>query len=139
MESTMTTSKTEAMSVHSGGDVVLARQKVRSWAAQVGFNLVDQTKLITAASELARNLVDYGGGGEIRLEQVTNGIRRGLRITFQDHGPGIPDVELAMRDGYTTGQGLGLGLGGAKRLVNDFEIDSRPGVGTRVVITRWRI
>jgi serine/threonine-protein kinase RsbT len=135
----MTTSKTEAMSVHSGGDVVLARQKVRSWAAQVGFNLVDQTKLITAASELARNLVDYGGGGEMLLEQVTNGIRRGLRITFQDHGPGIPDVELAMRDGYTTGQGLGLGLGGAKRLVNDFEIDSRPGVGTRVVITRWRI
>jgi serine/threonine-protein kinase RsbT len=139
MESTMTTSKTEAMSVHSGGDVVLARQKVRSWAAQVGFNLVDQTKLITAASELARNLVDYGGGGEMLLEQVTNGIRRGLRITFQDHGPGIPDVELAMRDGYTTGQGLGLGLGGAKRLVNEFEIDSRPGVGTRVVITRWRI
>lgn len=135
----MATSKTENMSVRSGGDVVLARQRVRSWAAQVGFTLVDQTKIVTAASELARNLVDYGGGGEMVLEQVTNGARQGLRITFQDHGPGIPDIELAMRDGYTTGQGLGMGLGGAKRLVNEFELDSRPGEGTRVVITRWRI
>ncbi len=134
-----TTSKTEVMPVNSGSDVVLARQRVRSWTAQVGFNLVDQTKMVTAASELARNMVDYGGGGEMTLEEVTNGIRRGLRVTFEDHGPGIPNIELAMRDGYTTGDGLGMGLGGAKRLVNDFEIHSRPGEGTRIVITRWRL
>ncbi len=127
------------MPVHSGSDVVLARQRVRSRSAELGFNLVDQTKMVTAASELARNMVDYGGGGEMTLEEVTNGIRRGLRVTFEDHGPGIPNIELAMRDGYTTGDGLGMGLGGAKRLVNDFEIDSRPGEGTRIVITRWRL
>ncbi|HET8668632.1 MAG TPA: anti-sigma regulatory factor [Terriglobales bacterium] len=127
------------MPVRSGGDVVLARQRVRSWAADIGFNLVDQTKLVTAASELARNMLDYGGGGEVKLEEVANGVRRGLRVTFEDQGPGIPDVEVALRDGYTTGEGLGMGLGGAKRLVNEFEIDSRVGQGTRVVITRWRI
>jgi serine/threonine-protein kinase RsbT len=134
-----TTSRIEVMPVRSGGDVVLARQRVRSWAADIGFNLVDQTKLVTAASELARNMVDYGGGGEVKLEEVANGVRRGLRVTFEDQGPGIPDVEVALRDGYTTGEGLGMGLGGAKRLVNEFEIDSRVGQGTRVVITRWRI
>ncbi len=134
-----TTSKTEVMPVRSGSDVVLARQRVRVRAAELGFNLVDQTKIVTAASELARNMVDYGGGGEVTLEEVTNGVRRGLRVIFEDHGPGIPDVELAMRDGYTTGDGLGMGLGGAKRLVNDFDIDSRPGEGTRIVITRWQI
>ncbi len=134
-----TASKTEVVPVRAGADVVLARQRVRSWAAQIGFNLVDQTKIVTAASELARNMVDYGGGGEVTLEEVTNGMRRGLRVTFEDHGPGIPDIELALRDGYTTGEGLGMGLGGAKRLVNDFEIDSRVGEGTRVVIVRWRL
>lgn len=134
-----TTSKTEVMPVRSGGDVVLARQRVRSWASDIGFNLVDQTKLVTAASELARNMVDYGGGGEMTLEEVNNGVRRGLRVVFEDHGPGIPDVELALRDGYTTGEGLGMGLGGAKRLVNQFEIASRLGEGTRITITRWRL
>lgn len=134
-----TTSKTEVMPVHSGSDVVLARQRVRSRAAELGFNLVDQTKMVTAVSELARNMVDYGGGGEMTVEEVTNGIRRGLRVKFEDHGPGIPDIGLALRDGYTTGEGLGMGLGGAKRLVNEFEIDSRVGEGTRVVITRWRV
>lgn len=103
----------------------------------LGFGLVDQTKMVTAASELARNAVVYGGGGEVSLEQVGNGSRRGLRLVFEDRGPGIPDVELALRDGYTTGGGLGLGLGGARRLANDFEIDSAPGRGTRVAITRW--
>jgi serine/threonine-protein kinase RsbT len=99
---------------------------------------VDQTKVVTAASELARNTVDYGGGGEMQIEALENRGRRGLRLIFVDEGPGIPDVELALRDGYTTGAGLGLGLGGAKRLVNEFEIESHAGAGTRVSITRWR-
>jgi serine/threonine-protein kinase RsbT len=99
---------------------------------------VDQTKVVTAASELARNTVDYGGGGEMQLEALENRGRRGLRLTFVDQGPGIPDIALALRDGYTTGAGLGLGLGGAKRLVNEFEIESHAGAGTRVSITRWR-
>jgi len=102
------------------------------------FALVDQTKIVTAASELARNTVDYGGGGTVRLELMNDGIRRGLRVTFEDQGPGIPNIEKAMQDHYTTGKGLGLGLGGAKRLVNEFEITSRVGEGTRVVITRWK-
>ena len=98
---------------------------------------MDQTKLVTAASELARNALIYGGGGEARIETLTSGARRGLRVTFTDKGPGIPDIAEAMRDGYTTGVGLGLGLGGAKRLVNEFEIDSVVGRGTRIAITRW--
>jgi serine/threonine-protein kinase RsbT len=102
------------------------------------FSLVDQTKLVTAASELARNTLDYGGGGNVHVEQVVEGSRKGVRLTFKDQGPGIPDIELAMRDGYTSGGGLGLGLGGAKRLVNDFHIDSAPGKGTTIIITRWR-
>jgi serine/threonine-protein kinase RsbT len=117
---------------------VTVRQHVRVCATKLGFSLVDQTKLVTAASELARNTLSYGGGGTASIESITNGIRRGLRITFEDHGPGIPDVELAMKDGYTTGGGLGLGLSGAKRLSNDFEIYSRPGEGTRVSIARWK-
>jgi serine/threonine-protein kinase RsbT len=104
----------------------------------VGFGLVDQTKLVTAASELARNTVIYGGGGTVLLEALNDSNRRGLRLTFVDHGPGIPDIERAMKDGYTTGAGLGLGLGGAKRLVNDFDITSGPGEGTRVCIARWK-
>jgi serine/threonine-protein kinase RsbT len=133
------TSKTEVLPVRSSADVVQVRQLVRSWAAEAGFGLVDQTKMVTAVSEIARNTVTYGGGGTAKLEVLNDGARRGLRVTFEDQGPGIPDVELAMRDGYTTSDGLGLGLGGAKRLVNEFEISSKPGEGTRVVITRWRI
>ena len=114
------------------------RQVVREWAVGVGFSLVDQTKVVTAASELARNVIVYGGGGTLSLEALNDGSRRGLRLAFEDQGPGIADIETALRDGYTTGAGLGLGLGGAKRLSNEFEIHSRPGEGTRVVITRWR-
>jgi len=119
-------------------DIVGVRQVVREWAISMGFSLVDQTKIVTAASELARNAVVYGGGGTLALEALNDGDRRGLRLAFEDQGPGIPDVEAALRDGFTTGGGLGLGLGGAKRLCNQFEIASRPGEGTRVVITRWR-
>ena len=118
-------------------DVVAVRRRVRELAAKLGFSLVDQTKLITAASELARNTMIYGGGGSMQAEAL-NGPRTGLRLTFQDHGPGIPDIGLALRDGFTTGSGLGLGLGGAKRLVNDFQISSRVGEGTTVTITRWK-
>jgi serine/threonine-protein kinase RsbT len=119
-------------------DVVRARQFVREQAIKLGFNLVDQTKLVTATSELARNTVVHGGGGVMQLETLINGSRQGLRLTFEDRGPGIPDIDLALKDGYTTGGGLGLGLGGAKRLVNEFEICSRPGEVTRVSITKWK-
>jgi serine/threonine-protein kinase RsbT len=119
-------------------DVVAVRQVVREWAVSMGFSLVEQTKVITAASELARNVLVYGGGGTVSLEALNDGSRRGLRLAFEDQGPGIADIEAALRDGYTTGGGLGLGLGGAKRLSNDFEIHSGLGEGTRVVITRWR-
>jgi serine/threonine-protein kinase RsbT len=107
-------------------------------AVEAGLKLVDQTKVITAASELARNTVIYGGGGTLLLETVSSGSRKGVRLTFEDHGPGIADLELAMKDGYTTGGGLGLGLSGAKRLSNEFEIFSKVGEGTRITITRWR-
>ena len=119
-------------------DVVKVRQTVREWAISSGFSLVDQTKIVTAASELARNAVLHGGGGTVRLEALNDGARRGLRLVFEDQGPGIPDIAQALRDGFTTGRGLGLGLGGARRLVNEFDIDSRPGAGTRVAITRWK-
>ncbi len=118
-------------------DVVKVRQRVRDWAVQSGFSLVDQTKIVTAASELARNVIKHGGGGSARLESLNDDCRRGLRVVFEDQGPGIPDVELALRDGYTTGGGLGLGLGGARRLSNEFHIDTEPGRGTKVMITRW--
>jgi serine/threonine-protein kinase RsbT len=124
--------------ISSAEDVVAVRQAVRQRAVDLGFNLVDQTKIVTAASELARNTLQYGGGGTLRIEEVIEGTRRGLRLVFEDNGPGIPNVELAMKDGYTTGNGLGLGLSGAKRLSNQFEIHSRPGEGTRVAIVRWR-
>ena len=114
------------------------RQAVRERAVAQGFSLVDQTKIVTAASELARNTLDYGGGGEVQLEVLTNGTRSGVRLTFVDQGPGIPDIATALRDGFTSGNGLGLGLGGAKRLSNEFSIDSKPGQGTRVMITRWK-
>ena len=124
--------------VQTAEDVVSIRQAVRQRAVELGFNLVDQTKIVTAASELARNTVQYGGGGIVTIEALEDFGRRGLRLTFADQGPGIPDVDLAMKDGYTTGGGLGLGLSGARRLANEFYIDSKPGQGTRVTITRWR-
>lgn len=120
-------------------EVVGIRQRVRAWAEEAGFNLVEQTKMVTAASELARNTVVHGGGGRARLDLLTSPEgRRGIRVTFVDEGPGIPDLNLALRDGYSTSRGLGLGLGGSRRLVNDFAIDSRPGAGTTVSITRWK-
>ncbi|HET6436578.1 MAG TPA: ATP-binding protein [Anaeromyxobacter sp.] len=134
----MVVHKQRVLALSSEQDVVVVRQEVRRWAVDLAFSLVEQTKLVTAASELARNAVQYGGGGEVRLEAVENGTRRGLRLVFEDRGPGIPDVPLALRDGYTTGNGLGLGLGGAKRLVNDFEIKTAPGEGTRITVARWR-
>jgi len=127
----------ETLPIRTSEDVVIVRQRVRALAIAEGLKLVDQTKIVTAASELARNTLIYGNGGTALLEAVRNGARRGIRLTFEDHGPGIADVELAMKDGYTTGAGLGLGLGGARRLSNEFEIVSRPGEGTRVTITRW--
>jgi serine/threonine-protein kinase RsbT len=130
--------KREAVPIIADDDIVKVRQRVRDWAVGLGFGLVDQTKLVTAASELARNTLVYGLGGTVLLESVVNDTRRGLRLTFEDHGPGIPDVQQALRDGYTTGTGLGLGLSGARRLSHDFEITSKPGHGTRVVIARWK-
>jgi len=127
------------MPLWSDEDIVRMRQAVRSLAIETGLSLVDQTKLVTDASELGRNTRIYGGGGTVTLELIANGIRQGVRLTFEDHGPGIPDIELALKDGYTTGNGLGLGLGGAKRLSNEFNIDTKPGEGTRVTITRWKL
>ena len=134
----MSESETETLPIRSETDIVLIRQAVRNRTAELGFSLVDQTKMITAASELARNSLDYGGGGVVHFQIVENGVKRGLQLTFQDEGPGIQDVDLAMSDGYSTGKGMGLGLGGARRLVNTFEITSRVGHGTRVTITRWK-
>jgi serine/threonine-protein kinase RsbT len=119
-------------------DIVAARQVVRKAAEQIGFGLVDQTKIVAATSELARNAIVYGGGGTLAWNVVVDNGRRGLRLTVTDHGPGIDDLTVAMKDGWTSGKGLGLGLPGAKRLVNDFEISSEPGIGTTVVITRWK-
>lgn len=134
----MVMQKTETMDIQSSADVVLVRQAVRQFAIDIGFGLVDQTKIVTAASELARNTLDYGGGGTMKLETLQEGGRRGLRLTFEDQGPGIPDIEMALKDGFTTGGGLGMGLGGAKRLANDFAIESAVGEGTRVTIVRWK-
>jgi serine/threonine-protein kinase RsbT len=127
----------DTLSIRSSEDIVLVRQAVRAAAVDLRFSLVDQTKIVTAASELGRNTLDYGGGGTVRLQVLQDGGRRGIRLTFEDKGPGIPDIERALKDGYTTGGGLGLGLGGARRLSNEFSIDSRPGEGTRVTIARW--
>jgi serine/threonine-protein kinase RsbT len=124
--------------IRTSEDVVIVRQQVRAVAVELGFGLVEQTKIVTAASELGRNTLVHGRGGHAVIERVENGARRGMKITFRDQGPGIADIEQALRDGFTTGGGLGLGLGGAKRLSNDFEIESRVGEGTRVTITRWR-
>lgn len=126
------------MPLKNSNDVVLARQKVRQWATELRFGLIDQTKLVTAASELARNALDHGKGGEMTLEALTNGAKSGLRLTFEDQGPGIADINQALRDGFTSGSGMGLGLGGSKRLVNEFSIESEVGKGTRVTIVRWK-
>lgn len=134
----MHSARTESREVRSEGDVVSVRQRVRTLAVELGLSLIDQTKLVTATSEIARNTVVYGGGGTVTLEEVHDGGRTGVRLTFVDQGPGIADVEQALRDGFTTGSGLGLGLGGARRLVDQFTLESRPGEGTRVVITKWK-
>jgi serine/threonine-protein kinase RsbT len=130
--------KHEEVAIATDDDIVRVRQRVRDWAVQLGFGLVDQTKLVTAASELARNTLVYGQGGTLLLEAVLNDSRRGLRLTFEDRGPGMADVDLALKDGFTTGKGLGLGLSGARRLSHDFQLTSKPGEGTRVVIGRWK-
>lgn len=134
----MTMEKTETLDIQSSTDVVLVRQAVRQLGVEIGFGLVDQTKIVTAASELARNTLEYGGGGTVKLETLQEGRRRGLRLTFEDQGPGIADIDLALKDGFTTGGGLGMGLGGAKRLANEFEIQSAVGEGTRITIVRWK-
>ena len=134
----MQTESDETMPLRSSDDVVRVRQAVRARAVAAGFSLVDQTKIVTAASEIGRNTVDYGGGGSLRLEVLRNGQRRGVRLTFTDQGPGIADLGLALTDGYTTGGGLGLGLSGARRLCNEFDIKSAPGKGTTVTIARWK-
>ena len=134
----MVVQRAETYPLHTSDDVVRVRQIVRGWSVELGFTLVDQTKVVTAASEVARNTVVYGGGGTARLEALQDGGRRGLRVIFEDNGPGIVDVQQALQDGYTSGTGLGLGLGGARRLSNDFLIESRVGEGTRVTIARWR-
>ena len=129
---------TGSVPLRSEEDIVASRQKVRALTQQLKFSLVDQTKMITAASELSRNTVVHGGGGEMRWEVLDDGVRRGLRLHFADQGPGIPDVALALTDGWTSGTGMGLGLPGSKRLVHEFELKSAPGQGTQVSITRWK-
>jgi serine/threonine-protein kinase RsbT len=124
--------------IRSQEDIVRVRQATREHAVAHGFSLVDQTKLVTAASELARNTLDYGNGGEVEIVRLVDGMRKGLRLTFSDQGPGIEDLEKALTDGYSTGGGLGLGLSGARRLSSEFAIDSAPGKGTRIMIARWR-
>jgi serine/threonine-protein kinase RsbT len=127
----------ETVPVVSEADIIAVRRYVRETAAKLGLSLVDQTKVVTAASELARNTLIHGRGGQMELATL-NGPRTGIRLTFEDKGPGIPDIDLALRDGFTTGSGLGLGLGGAKRLVNEFEVKSRVGEGTKVTVIRWK-
>jgi serine/threonine-protein kinase RsbT len=135
---TTTTSSSGELPLKNEHDIVLGRQAVRRMAQEQGFSLVDQTKMVTAASELARNALIYGGGGTLKWQVLVNGNKRGLRLAFEDQGPGIPNLELAMTDGWTSGHGLGLGLTGARRLVNEFELESAVGKGTRVTITRWK-
>jgi serine/threonine-protein kinase RsbT len=134
----VTIAKSDVVPVRTEHDIVLARQHVRKLAQELAFSLVDQTKMVTAASELARNTVVYGGGGVMRWEVLGDGGRRGLRLHFVDEGPGIPDLGQALTDGWTSGTGMGLGLSGARRLVNEFDIESAPGRGTRVSVTRWK-
>ena len=134
----MSLQKREVLPLMNSTDIVIARQKVRQWATEMRFSLVDQTKLVTAASELARNALDYGKGGHMTIETITAGAKAGLRLIFEDKGPGIKDIELALKDGYTSGSGMGLGLGGSRRLVNEFAIESEAGKGTKVTVVRWK-
>jgi serine/threonine-protein kinase RsbT len=134
----MSVTKSDTLPVRTEQDIVMVRQMVRKLAQEVKFSLVDQTKIVTAASELARNTVIYGGGGDVVWETLVDGMRTGLRLTFEDKGPGIANTELAMMDGWTSGSGLGMGLSGAKRLVNEFNLESAPGKGTKVSIARWK-
>jgi serine/threonine-protein kinase RsbT len=130
--------KAETYPIAASDDVVRVRQVARAWCAELKFSLVDQTKFVTATSEIARNTLEHGGGGTMRAEIIENGARKGIKLVFQDAGPGIPDLELALKDGYTTGGGMGLGLSGSKRLVNEFDLKSEPGQGTTVTIVRWK-
>ena len=134
----MNSTKSKTLALRSSEDIVSVRQAVRAWMVERQFSLVDQTKMVTATSELARNAVDYAGGGTAQLDLLEESGRIGIRVLIEDHGPGIANIEQAMTDGFTSGQGMGLGLGGSKRLVDDFEIWSEPGKGTRVSITRWK-
>ena len=130
--------KSETFPVRTSDDVVRVRQIARSWATELKFSLVELTKFVTATSELARNTLEHGGGGTMTAQMVENGLKKGIKLVFEDHGPGIANMELALRDGYTTGGGMGLGLSGSKRLVNEFDIKSEPGKGTTVTIIRWK-
>jgi len=134
----MTTAKTEHLDLRTSEDVVRVRQHTRVLAIEAGLSLVDQTKIVTAASEIARNTIIHGGGGVVAVSLLDEGSRKGVRLVFEDHGPGIADIEQALRDGFTSGDGLGLGLGGARRLSNEFAIASTAGVGTKVTIGRWK-
>lgn len=134
----MEVQSSETLNISESEDIVRVRQAARKSAVSLGFNLVDQTKIVTATSELARNTLEYGGGGSMTLQVVRNGHRGGVRLIFEDKGPGIADVALALKDGYTSGGGMGLGLGGAKRLSDEFAIETSPGNGTRITILRWR-
>ncbi|MDB4886607.1 MAG: putative anti-sigma regulatory factor, serine/threonine protein kinase [Gemmatimonadetes bacterium] len=134
----MLTTRSETVQIRQTSDIVNVRQVVRSWCLAIGMGLVDLTKIVTAASEIARNTLDYGRGGTMLIEELRDGIRAGVRLTFVDEGPGIPDIARAMTDGYTSGGGMGLGLGGTKRLVDDFTIDSAAGAGTRIAIIKWK-
>jgi serine/threonine-protein kinase RsbT len=134
----MSVLRREQLPLKTSSDVVIARQKVRQVTTELRFSLVDQTKLVTAASELARNALDHGGGGHMTLEVVNGVSKTGVRLVFEDSGPGIPDIQAALKDGYTTGSGMGLGLGGSKRLVNEFAIESEVGKGTKITVVRWK-
>ena len=133
-----TIQRTETVPIQNSSDVVVVRQRVRAWAMEMKFSLVEQTKIVTAASELGRNTLEHGGGGTLELSLIVNQGRQAIMLSFKDQGPGIPDIGLALKDGYTTGPGMGLGLGGSKRLMNEFEIDSKPGGGTTVTAIRWK-
>jgi serine/threonine-protein kinase RsbT len=130
--------RSETLPIKDSSDVVFVRQRVRVWATNLKLSLVDQTKIVTAASELGRNTLEHGGGGELEIAEVVNGTRKGIRLTFSDQGPGIEDVKQALTDGFTSKSGMGLGLGGSKRLMNEFEIRTSPGHGTTVTVIRWK-
>lgn len=130
--------KTEFLPIQSAADVILVRQRVRVWSEEMNFSLVEKTKIVTAASELARNALEHGGGGQLEIAQVSSGMRQGIRLAFSDNGPGIADVNLALTDGYASGRGMGLGLGGSKRLMDEFSIDTQIGRGTKVTCIRWK-